>query len=129
MFRYSVYVTLMLLVAPALGEPLSKAKRGDWPMWGGSGDRNMVSGEKGIPSSWDVKAKKNLKWVAPLGSQTYGNPVIVQIMVNVARRRMRELREAEARGDGAKVAELRERYGMESRREDGGGDSEHKRRP
>ena len=45
-------------------------------MWGGSPDRNMVSGERGIPASWDVKTKKNIKWVAPLGSQTYGNPVI-----------------------------------------------------
>lgn len=46
-------------------------------MWGGSPDRNMVSGETGIPASWDTKSKKNVKWTAPLGSQTYGNPVIV----------------------------------------------------
>lgn len=48
---------------------------GDWPMWGGTGDRNMVSNLKGMPSSWDVKTKKNVKWVASLGSQSYGNPV------------------------------------------------------
>lgn len=57
-------------------EPLEKAKRGDWPMWGGSPDRNMVSGEKNIPAKWNIKDKTNIKWVAPLGSQTYGNPVI-----------------------------------------------------
>ncbi len=57
-------------------EPLSKAKRGDWPMWGGSPDRNMVSGETGIPATWDVKTGKNVKWTADLGSQSYGNPVI-----------------------------------------------------
>src|SRR5688500_16075233 len=45
----------------------------DWPMWGGTADRNMVSNMKGIPTIWDVKEKKNVKWVAQLGSQTYGN--------------------------------------------------------
>lgn len=48
----------------------------DWPMWGGTPDRNMVSTMKGLPTSWDVKTKKNVKWVAELGSQTYGNPVV-----------------------------------------------------
>ncbi|HWN99700.1 MAG TPA: hypothetical protein VNS63_10565, partial [Blastocatellia bacterium] len=49
---------------------------GDWPMWGGTADRNMVSNQKGMPTSWDVKTKKNIKWVATLGSQSYGNPVV-----------------------------------------------------
>ncbi|HKP73274.1 MAG TPA: PQQ-binding-like beta-propeller repeat protein [Pyrinomonadaceae bacterium] len=49
---------------------------GDWPMWGGTPDRNMVSNMKGLPVEWDVKAKKNVKWVAALGSQSYGNPVV-----------------------------------------------------
>ena len=48
----------------------------DWPMWGGAPDRNMVSTMKGLPTAWDLKAKKNVKWVAELGSQTYGNPVV-----------------------------------------------------
>ena len=47
---------------------------GDWPMWGGTPDRNMVSSMKGLPTEWDVKTKKNVKWVAELGSQSYGNP-------------------------------------------------------
>ena len=49
---------------------------GDWPMWGGAPDRNMVSSMKGAPDSWDVASGKNIKWVAKLGSQTYGNPVV-----------------------------------------------------
>src|SRR5262245_12006203 len=48
---------------------------GDWPMWGGTPDRNMVSNMKGLPTEWDIKTKKNVKWVAKLGSQSYGNPV------------------------------------------------------
>lgn len=49
---------------------------GDWPMWGGTPDRNMVSMMKGIPTKWDVAKKENTKWVATLGSQSYGNPVV-----------------------------------------------------
>ena len=49
---------------------------GDWPMWGGTPDRNMVSSMKGLPDSWDIASKKNVRWVAKLGSQTYGNPVV-----------------------------------------------------
>ena len=39
----------------------------DWPMWGGSPDRNMVSSVKKLPSSWDVESGKNIKWKAGLG--------------------------------------------------------------
>ena len=56
---------------------------GDWPMWGGTPDRNMVSNMKGLPTSWDVKTKKNIKWVAQLGSQSYGNVVVSGGMVFV----------------------------------------------
>lgn len=57
------------------GEP-PKPKKGDAPMWGGSPDRNMVSDETGLPTTWDLESGKNVKWVAPLGSQSYGNKVI-----------------------------------------------------
>ncbi len=56
---------------------------GDWPMWGGTPDRNMVSSMKGLPIRWDVVKKQNVKWVAALGSQTYGNPVVAGGMVFV----------------------------------------------
>jgi hypothetical protein len=55
----------------------------DWPMWGGTPDRNMVSNMKGLPTDWDVKTKKNVKWVAQLGSQSYGNVVVSGGMVFV----------------------------------------------
>jgi outer membrane protein assembly factor BamB len=54
----------------------SSPPSGDWPMWGGTPERNMVSHMKGLPTTWDVKTGKNVKWVAKLGSQTYGNPVV-----------------------------------------------------
>jgi outer membrane protein assembly factor BamB len=56
---------------------------GDWPMWGGTPDRNMVSNMKGVPADWDIKTKKNVKWMAELGSQSYGNPVVSGGMVFV----------------------------------------------
>jgi outer membrane protein assembly factor BamB len=55
----------------------------DWPMWGGTPDRNMVSAMKGLPTTWDVSTKKNVKWVAALGSQSYGNPVVAGGLVFV----------------------------------------------
>ena len=61
----------------------SEPGSGDWPMWGGTPDRNMVSQAKGLPGEWDVKTKKNVKWVAQLGSQSYGNPVVAGGMVFV----------------------------------------------
>jgi outer membrane protein assembly factor BamB len=45
-------------------------------MWGGTPDRNMVSSETGLVSAWDVASRKNVKWVAALGSVAYGNPVV-----------------------------------------------------
>jgi len=45
-------------------------------MWGGTARRNMVSCMKNLPSSWDIKTKKNIKWKADLGSTSYGNPVV-----------------------------------------------------
>jgi outer membrane protein assembly factor BamB len=53
----------------------------EWAMWGGSPDRNMVSDATGLPSEWDIKTGKNIKWVASLGSQSYGNPVVANGVV------------------------------------------------
>jgi outer membrane protein assembly factor BamB len=63
-------------LAAAAAARASDPGTGDWPMWGGAPDRNMVSGQTGLPAEWDVKSKKNVKWVAALGSETYGNAVV-----------------------------------------------------
>jgi outer membrane protein assembly factor BamB len=67
---------LLATLAGALGAAASDPGSGDWPMWGGTPDRNMISTAKGIPTSWDVEKKVNIKWVAALGSQSYGNPTV-----------------------------------------------------
>ncbi len=60
----------------------------DWPMWGGDASRNMVSTEKGLPDTFDpgkhgpnteetdMATTRNIKWVAKVGSQFYGNPTV-----------------------------------------------------
>jgi outer membrane protein assembly factor BamB len=48
----------------------------DWPMWGGTPQRNMVSTVENTPVSWDVAAGTNIKWKAELGTTSYGNPVV-----------------------------------------------------
>jgi outer membrane protein assembly factor BamB len=73
----------LLIAALVLG-----AVAADWPQWGGSPSRNMVSAEKGLPAQASVgkiddqsgelntKEAKHLKWAARLGTQTYGNPTV-----------------------------------------------------
>jgi outer membrane protein assembly factor BamB len=72
-----------LLAVAAVTLSASDPGTGDWPMWGGTPDRNMVSNMKGLPAEWDVKTKKNVKWMAELGSQSYGNAVVSGGMVFV----------------------------------------------
>jgi outer membrane protein assembly factor BamB len=48
----------------------------DWPMWGGTVQRNMTSAMKALPDSWDARNGTNIKWKAPIGSSSNGNPVV-----------------------------------------------------
>jgi len=71
------------------------AQAGDWPMWGRDQTRNMVSDEKGLPTDFspgefigatdeiDMSTTKNIKWIAKLGSQSYGNPTVANGRVYV----------------------------------------------
>jgi outer membrane protein assembly factor BamB len=69
---------LVLLCVQAAATASSSTGKGvtQWHMWGGAPDRNMVSDATGLPTTWDVKTGQNIKWVASLGSQSYGNPVV-----------------------------------------------------
>jgi outer membrane protein assembly factor BamB len=60
----------------------------EWNQWGGTSARNNTPGGSNIPAEWEVGEvdyrtgewdptdAKNIKWVAKLGSQSYGNPVV-----------------------------------------------------
>jgi outer membrane protein assembly factor BamB len=76
MSRLIALSALFVTIAAVAPSASPGSAGGDWPMWGGSPDRNMVSTMTGLPTTWDVKTGANVKWVAPLGSQTYGNPVV-----------------------------------------------------
>ncbi|MEE2989890.1 MAG: hypothetical protein VX715_04710, partial [Planctomycetota bacterium] len=68
------------------GNPVYQA--GSWSQWGGTSYRNNVPVGVDIPISWAVgsfdrrsgewnsEGAENIKWVARVGSQTYGNPVV-----------------------------------------------------
>jgi outer membrane protein assembly factor BamB len=61
---------------------------GDWNQWGGTPLRNNTPVAEGLVSAWEPgdfdrktgewkpATAKNIKWVATLGSQTYGNTVV-----------------------------------------------------
>ena len=76
--RFRFLLPALALVALPMTATHTRAAgpSGDWPMWGGTPIRNMVSDMKGLPVTWDIQSKKNVRWMAPLGSQSYGNPVV-----------------------------------------------------
>jgi outer membrane protein assembly factor BamB len=101
----SSFILLALLLLP------QAAGAADWPMWGGAPQRNMVNtAEKNIPSTWDVTTGKNVKWIAQLGSQTYGNPVVAGGHVYVGTNNQAE-RQPQAKGDKGVVMCFRESDG------------------
>ncbi|MAE75937.1 MAG: pyrrolo-quinoline quinone [Planctomycetes bacterium] len=79
---------LLVQTAPAQGA-------GDWPQWGRDHTRNMVSPAKHLPGKFkagkfigrseniDPKTTENVKWIAKLGSQSYGNPTVANGRVYV----------------------------------------------
>ena len=79
--------------SPALPTQNPVLKQGDWNQWGGSSIRNNVpvlDPNAKLPTTWDTgkfdrkteqwkpETAKNIKWVATLGSQTYGNTVVAE---------------------------------------------------
>jgi len=76
-------VTVACLAASA-----TLATAADWPQWGRDPGRNMYSPARDLPASFevgkfkkgteevDMATTKNIRWVAKLGSSTYGNPTV-----------------------------------------------------
>jgi len=50
----------------------------DQPQWGQRFSRNQVSSETGLPAVFDPETGRNVKWVVPLGTETWSTPVIGQ---------------------------------------------------
>ena len=76
------------IVTFVISSGILTAVAADWPQWGGTPPRNMYSPEKSLPAvvdpgkfkqgteEVDLKTTKNVKWVAKLGSQSYGNVTV-----------------------------------------------------
>jgi outer membrane protein assembly factor BamB len=107
-------VSILIVACTVIAGPsqfdAAETANGDWPMWGGTPDRNMVSNMKGLPTEWDIKTKKNVKWVAQLGSQSYGNPVVAGGMV-FAGTNNELLRDPKQAGDRGVLMAFRESNG------------------
>ncbi len=67
-------------------------------MFGNTPSRNMVSPEKGLPATWDLKTGKNVKWSTTVGSQAYGGPVVANGRVFVGTNN-EGLRDPKIKGD------------------------------
>ena len=48
----------------------------DQAQFGQAWSRNMVSGERGLPDSFDPENGRNIKWSAELGTETHSTPVV-----------------------------------------------------
>jgi outer membrane protein assembly factor BamB len=72
----------------------------DRPQWGQRYSRNMVSNETGLPGTFDPATGKNIKWVAPLGTQTYSTPVVAggRVLIGTNNDRPRDPRHKGDRG-------------------------------
>lgn len=80
---FSIGILCVLAQAAVAEEP-----NADWNQWGGSPVRNNTPVGHDIPTEWNVGRfdyrtgewdptdAKNILWVARLGSQSYGNPVV-----------------------------------------------------
>ena len=93
----------------------------DWPVWGKDGTRNMVSTETGLTLEFDpgkmledevvdMKTTQNVKWVAKLGSQAYGNVTIGEGKVLVGTNN-ESIRDPKKQGDRGVVICLDEKTG------------------
>jgi len=80
--RYRLRLAAVGLVSVSVAaataqQPRPQPVEGDWPMWGRCPSRNAASTEIGIPAEWKTGIiKRNVKWIARLGTQTYGSPAV-----------------------------------------------------
>ncbi|MHB8519798.1 MAG: outer membrane protein assembly factor BamB family protein [Limisphaerales bacterium] len=68
--------SLMLLLSLGCGIWTGSARAADQPQWGQAWSRNMVSAEKNLPESFDLKTGRNIKWIAEIGTESHSTPII-----------------------------------------------------
>ena len=55
-----------------------RAQGHDCLQWGEYHSRNMVSGETGLPATFNIETGKNVKWSVAVGSNCYATPVVAK---------------------------------------------------
>ena len=71
--KANAFQTTLAIAIAAVFASTSSAQKVDWPMWGGTNDRNMVSEmEGGVSTDFNMDKGKNVVWSKLIGSQTYG---------------------------------------------------------
>jgi outer membrane protein assembly factor BamB len=90
----------------------SQALAADWSQWGNGPGRNMVNPiEKDLPTAWDVKTGHNIRWMARVGSQAHGNPVVAAGTVFVGANN-ESIHDPEITGDRGNILAFRESDGQ-----------------
>src|SRR5271154_6889106 len=81
MKHFLVFFTLLLTA-------LARLQAADWPQWGGTASKNMVSLEKDLPETFVPGEKgtsgegillataRNVRWAARIGSSSCGTPTV-----------------------------------------------------
>jgi outer membrane protein assembly factor BamB len=108
------YATLSLIVVYLLSMRCPSVSARDWPQWGGTPDRNMVSEEQDLCASFDpggfkqvsgqnqvdMASTEAIKWAVRLGSHTYGNTVVAdgRVFVGTNDASLRDTRLRKTRG-------------------------------
>ena len=88
----------------------TRAGAADQPQWGQKYSRNMVSAETNLPDGFDPATGRNVKWVAPLGTQSYASPVVAGGRVYIGTNNARP-RDPRHQGDRAVLLCLDEKDG------------------
>jgi outer membrane protein assembly factor BamB len=65
----------MIRLLPFLAAAVTAAAA-DYPQWGAAWGRNIVSTEKGLADSFDLKTGRNIAWRVALGTETHSSPVV-----------------------------------------------------
>ncbi|MEE2792270.1 MAG: PQQ-binding-like beta-propeller repeat protein [Acidobacteriota bacterium] len=76
-------VILSLVSLIVMGFRVTAEAQEEVAMFGNTPSRNMVSGETGVPESWDPRSGENILWTQPVGSQAYGGPTVANGKVYV----------------------------------------------
>ncbi len=91
MSKIALLLTFLFIVSTAGctdADQVDQSVTLSWPQWGGSSLRNNTPVAQNIPANWDPgqfdrqtgdwkpETARNIRWVARLGSQSYGNPVV-----------------------------------------------------